>query len=659
MSVLFVLTVALFTIVTVAAFAFAVRGLIGVRVSLVRLVMAGMVAFLLATPILQALVGPDADTGSGLFPSLWFWMLGSASALLAGMVFLVIAEALVPSYMLPGPIYTVRSLRRRWHRVARYIEIARVIVRHGLWAYVRGGRRAELNSPEGRIQLARSLRRAFNDGGVTYIKLGQVLSTRRDLVPPEFVDELSRLQVQASPVPWPAVEATLHASLGNEVDEVFASFARVPLAAASIAQVHEATHRDGEALIVKVRRPGILTQVDRDLDIISRLADVLERSTGWGRSIGVVDLAEGFAMALREELDLRVEARNLMVVAGAAQARGGDAGLHIPAVYPELSSERVLVMERMRGIPLGEAAAAIRERGLDVSLLSRNLLNSLLRQILIDGTFHADPHPGNVMLLDDDRLTLLDFGSVGRIDGMLRQGLVQLIVAFDRGDPRAAADALLEIADRPLDLDQRRLERALGRFMARHMTPGVAPEPRMFTDFFRVIAEFGLTVPPEIAAVFRAITTLDGTLRTADPEFNLIREARGFAATYIAEQMHPRVLTRAIRDELIDLLPMLRGMPRRLDRVISALEDGRLDVNLRPTPSERDRRGLSGMLHEMLLTILASTAGVMAVIMIGQDGGPAMTSDVTMFQFIGYALLVLAFILAMRVLVLVFRPEGG
>lgn len=658
MPVLFTLTVALFAIVTVAAFSFAVRGLFGVRFSLVRLLMAGIVSAVLGTPILEALVGPEVDTGSGLFPALWFWILGAGCALLAGMVFLVIAEALVPSYMLPGPIYTVRSLRRRWHRGARYLEIARVIVRHGLWAYLRGGRRAELKSPEGRAQLARSLRRALNDGGVTYVKLGQVMSTRRDLLPVEFVEELSHLQVQASPVPWPWIEETLRSSLGRGVDDVFDTFERAPLAAASIAQVHAATLRN-EALIVKVRRPGIMTQVERDLDIIGRLADVLQRSTAWGRSIGVVDLANGFAVALREELDLRVEARNLAVVAGAADARGGDPGLYIPRVHRDVSSERVLVMERLAGVPLGEARPVIAARGLDGTMLARNLLNSLLRQIMIDGTFHADPHPGNVMLLDDNRLTLLDFGSVGRIDGMLRQALMQLIVAFDHGEPRAAADALLEIADRPLVLDQRRLERALGRFMARHMTPGVPPDARVFTDFFRVIAEFGLTVPPEVAAVFRTITTLDGTLRIVDPGFNLIREARGFAVGYITEQMHPKVLLATVRDELIDLLPMLRGMPRRLDRVISALEDGRLDVNLRPLPSDRDRRGLSGMLHEVLLTILASTAGVMAVIMIGQDGGPVMTDTVTMFQFIGYALLVLAFILAMRVLLLVFRPEGG
>ena len=645
------------TFMLIAVFAFTVRGLIGVRFSLARLVIAGVVVFAVGGMVDQAIRKGALVEETSAFPTLWFVFLGIAIALLIGMVFLVIAEALVPSNTLPGPVYMVRAFRRWRARSARYWQIGRIIFRHGLSAYLGGGRRAELRSPDGRAELARKLRLALSDGGVTFVKLGQILSTRRDLLPKEFVDELSQLQSRAREVPWSNIERSVDESLHGTVDELFASFERQPLAAASIAQVHGARLKSGEEVVVKIRRPGIIVEVERDLDIVNRLAVTLQRGTAWGRAIGVVELSHGFATALREELDLRVEARNLAVVAAATKQRTDESGLHIPELYPALCTDRVLVMERIVGIPIGDAGSAIADRGLDAQLLGQTLLNSLLRQIVIDGTFHADPHPGNVMLLDNDKLTLLDFGSVGRIDGVLRGALVRLILAFDQGDPIAASDALLDLVRRPDDLDEYRLERALGQFMARHLSPGVAPDIRTITDLFRIIAEHDLAVPPEVAAVFRAIATLEGTLTQIEPGFNVMSEARLFASAYLSEQMRPRALQKTLTDELTSLLPLLRRLPRRVDRIASALEEGRLTVNVRPLANERDRETIGAWLHEALLTILASTAGVMSVILLGQEGGPVVTETVSMYQLMGYGLMVVSFILAMRVLVLIYRPS--
>jgi len=645
-----------FILLTVIAFAYTVRGLLGINFSIARLLIAGSITFACFTPIMNAIVDPEEFEGQGPFPGIWFFFLGVALSLLTGMVFLVIAEALVPSNTLPGPLYMVRAYRRWLRRSARYWQITRVIVRHGLLAYLTGGRRAELRSPEGRAELARRLRRALNDGGVTFVKLGQILSTRRDLLPREFIEEFSLLQDRAASVPWPDVELILRADLAPGIDAVFASVDQQPLAAASIAQVHAARLVTGDHVVVKVRRPGIATQVERDLDIGDRLARTLHRTTGWGRRIGVTDLATGFAIALREELDFRVEARNIEVIAAAAHRRGDDSGLHIPVLYPAWCTERVLVMERIDGIPLGDAGAEIDRRGLDRPQLAQLLLESLLSQVVIDGTFHADPHPGNVMLLANNRLTLLDFGSVGRIDAVLRGALVRLILSFEQGDPIAASDALLDLVERPEGLDDYRLERALGQFMARYLAPGVPPDVRMFSDLFRIIAEFGLAVPPEVAAVFRAIGTLEGTLTQVAPGFNIIAEARQFATGHVASQFRPGALRRTLVEELTSLLPMLRRLPRRVDRIATALEEGRLSVNVRSLADPRDRQVIADLVHEVLLTILAATAGIMGVLALGQEGGPQVTAAVTMFQLIGYGLLVGALILAMRVLVLIFRP---
>lgn len=654
MTALAVPLIVLFTVLTVLLFAFGVRRLLGLQFSALRTLAAGVLAFVIASPIITALAGRAELRQGQVLPALWFVILGVVIALLVGMVFLVVAEALVPSGSLPGPLYLARGLRGRAQRARRYAQISRILLRHGLTPYLRGRRRAELATSQGRAQLARALRLALDDGGVTFVKLGQVISTRRDIVPPEFIDELSQLQDHAAPVAWPAIEEVLRAELGPDPAEVFASLDRTPIAAASVAQVHAATLTSGEAVVVKVRRPGVRGTVDSDLDILGRLAQRLERATRWGRAIGAVTLARGFAAALREELDLRIEASNLTAV-GAAASRAG-AGVVVPAPVSGLCTGQVLVMERLDGVSLAAAGPLLDRLGTDRAELARALLDSLLRQIMLDGVFHADPHPGNILLLRDGRLGLLDFGSVGRIDAELRGALQRLLLALDRGDPVRLTDALLAVVDRPEDLDELALERDLGRFMTRYLGPGLVPDVRMFADLFRIVAEHGLAVPPEIAAVFRSLGTVEGTLTSLAPDFDLIAEARSFATGAFASQFRPEALRQTAADELTALLPMLRRLPRRLDRITAAVEKGQLSVNVRLLAHEADRRVVTGLLHQVLITFLAAASGIMAVLLLGLHGGPVLTPRVSLYQFLGYCLLAVAAILALRVLVQVFRP---
>jgi ubiquinone biosynthesis protein len=638
----------------VGAFALLARRLLGMRFGLVRLLLAGLVGFAVAGPIARSLAGAVPTTGPGITP-VWFLILAGACALLVAMVFLVIAEALVPSGSLPGPLEWRRALRGWMLRTRRYSQISRIAIRHGLAPYLRGRRRAELDAPEGRARLARSVRQALEDGGVTFVKLGQVLSTRPDLLPPEFTDELGRLRDQATPAPWPQVEQVLDAELDAPVDQVFARFDRRPLAAASIAQVHAARLRSDAEVAVKVQRPGIRAVVDRDLDIVARLARTLERRTRWARSIGAGDLAQGFADAVREELDFRIEAGNMAAVAAAGP--GGDGAVAVPVPHGPLCTQRVLVMQLLAGTPLDAADAVIADQALDRQALACALLEFMLRQIMLDGVFHADPHPGNVLVLADGRLGLLDFGSVGRLDASVRSALQRLLLALDRGDPLGASDALLEVTLRPDEIDQQRLERALGQFMARYLGPGTTPGLQMFTDLFRIVTEYGLSVPPEVAAVFRALATLEGTLARLAPGFNLVAEARSAAGRYATVELEPAAARQTAAEELATLLPMLRRFPRRVERIASAAEHGRLSVHVRLLADERDRRHLTAMLHQVLLTILSATAGSMAVLLLGTGGGPRVTATVSLYQLLGYNLLVVCAILALRVLVLIFRPD--
>jgi ubiquinone biosynthesis protein len=639
------------TVLTVLLLAAAARRLLGLRFGVVRTLLAGTIAFVASGPLFSTMLGDtgERESGVGQFGLL---LLSIMVALLAAMVFLVLAEVLVPAGTVPPPYEWWRLSRARAARTRRYGQIVRIAVRHGLGRALRGRWRAGGADPARRRQLARSLTAALDEGGVTFVKLGQVLSTRRDLLPAEFVAELGRLQDRAAPAPWAEVEATLVAELGRPVESVFASVSPEPLAAASVAQVHTATLASGEEVVLKIQRAGIGPVVQRDLDIVERLARTLTSTTSWGRSMGVRELADGFAAALREELDFRVEAANMAAVAATTR------DVVIPVPHRELCTRRLLVMQRLDGVPLTAAGPEIAARGLDPHALARTLLDTLLRQVVLDGVFHADPHPGNVLLLSDGRLALLDFGSVGRLDVAVRAALQQLLLAVDRGDPVAVSDALLEVVPRPDEIDAAALERAVGVVLARHLGPGGAPGMRMFADLVRIVAGFGLAVPPAVAAVFRALATGEGTLTALAPGFDVVAEARRFAAERLSEQWRTASPRRLVTDELVTLLPMLRRMPRRVDRILAATEGGRLALTVRLFADERDRRYATGLLQQLLLTVLGATAGLMAVLLLGISGGPTVTEQLGLYQLLGYFLLVISSVLVLRVLVLIFRRNS-
>ncbi|SER26212.1 ubiquinone biosynthesis protein [Lentzea xinjiangensis] len=601
----------------------AARRILGLRIGLLRTAL----ACLLAMSIASGLFGETSATPSSALTTI---QLGLSLLVVIGL--LAFAEVVVPTGSIPPPTEWWGMLRRRVARTRRYSRITAIAFRHGLGPYLRGRERSSTG-------LARSLRLALQDAGVTFVKLGQVLSTRADLLPEDFVDELSLLQDKVPPAKWDEIRAVLESELGPGT---FLEVDPEPLAAASIAQVHRAVLASGAEVVVKVQRPDVRAVAEGDLDIVSRLAETLQR-TRWGSALGVRDLAAGFAAALREELDFRVEARNIAAVAAVA-----DTSVGLPHVH--LSTPRVLVMDRLDGVPVRAAAA---DDG-----LARTLLRFVLRQVMLDGVFHADPHPGNVLLLSDGRLGLLDFGSVGRIDSSLRSALQRLLLAIDRGDPAGLTDALLELTSRPEDIDEQRLERALGQFMARHLGAGMRPDVEMFGDLFALVSRFGLSVPPEIAAVFRALATLEGTLGVLSPGFNIVVESRAFAAEQISERLSPESVRRTMTEELQAVLPMLRRLPRRVDRITGALEQGRLGMSVRVFADERDRSFVTGLLHQVMLTVLGATAGVMAVLLLGSSGGPRVVPDVGLHQVFGYNLLIVSVLLGLRVVVAVFRPRS-
>jgi ubiquinone biosynthesis protein len=656
-GVILTLLVLVTSIALVAGLAWASRRLLGLPVGALRALIAGLLGFATAEILVRTL----RPVQSGHVAAFLTVVLGVP--LIVAMIFIVAAEALVPSGTVPQPVDVVLGARRALARSRRYSQISRIAVRHGLGPYLRGrGRRGE-DEAGGRAALARSLRQALEEGGVTFVKLGQLMSTRRDLLPEEFISELSRLQDRAEPAPWEQVEEVITQSLGGPAEEVFAELQPEPAAAASIAQVHKARLRCGDGpdaeVAVKVQRPGIRSTVEQDLDILLRLADTLEDRARWARAVGTAGVARGFAAAIREELDFRVEARNMAAVAATWQdqqrAVSGSVPVVLPAVHEQLCTEHVLVIEWLDGVSLREAGPLIDDRGLDRAELTRALLRSMVYQITEGGVFHADPHPGNVLLLTDGRLALLDFGSVGRLDSQQRSALLNLLLAVGRGDPAALRDALLELVTRTDEIDEWQLERTLGRFVARHLVGTSPPTAEMFTDLFRLAAQFELAIPPEIATVLRALATLEGTLSLLTPGIDIAAEARDYAADHVAAALSPAAVPKSAAGEVAALLPVLRRLPRRFDRVTGALEQGRLSLNVRLFADERDRRVVTGLTHQFLLALLSAASGIVAAILLGTPGGPQITPTVSLLQLIGYNLLIVGGILGLRVLYVILR----
>ncbi|MFJ7205915.1 ABC1 kinase family protein [Streptomyces sp. NPDC098789] len=661
------------------------RRLLGIRVGPVRALCAGL-AGVATLAVLEQAMG-DTQDGSALST------IQIPLALLAAMAVLVFVEVFLPYGSWSRPLQALRGMGDRMRRARRYSQVSRIFMRHGLSRMLRGRVAWEraLRPGEFGEQSARSARLALEECGGALIKIGQLMSTRRDLLPPHFIDELSRLQSNVPPAPWPEVEAVLHKELGKPVADVFEWIEHKPLAAASIAQVHKARLLGGPTVVVKVQRPGIRETVERDLDIVMAISRSLESRTRSAQTLGLRELGDGFAASVREELDFCIEARNSTAVASASGGLEPDAPVRIPRVYYGHTSARVLVQEWLEGVTLDRAGPVADRAGLDREELARTAFTAVLHQILRVGVFHADPHPGNMLLLEDGRIGLLDFGSVGRTDPSIRLAIQELLVAVDRGDPAGLHDALLMLlgtrATTHEDLmpDTALLERELGRFMARHLGVGAQPDTEMFTALFRMLSRFGLAVPPEVAAVFRALATIEGTLTQLAPGFNLLDEARGFAVAMLMDRLtfgaakgRPKpgrgegeggggsggfgvpdlsALAHGAAQEVLSVLPMLRRLPRRAERISASLEEGRLGVRVRVLADERERRFVSGLIHQMTVTLLAACTGLMGVVLVvfGTDRGPRLTGKLELFPLLGYHTLTVSAILMLRALYTAMR----
>lgn len=474
-----------------------------------------------------------------------------------------------------GRLQDIASVLIRWGfgDVVKRMGMAGVLEKAGRllhWQAVEEGRL--------RMDVPTRLRCTLQDLGPTFVKLGQVLATRVDLLPPAWIDELGKLQNAVPALPWDAVLPQLREDLGAEPEAVFARVEHEPLAAASLAQAHRAWLADGSAVVLKIRRPGIRDTVEADLRLLKHLAVIVEKNLPELRRYHPQRIVQQFSASLRRELDFAAECRNAERI---AHNFAGRDDIVIPRVYWQWTCERLNVQECLEGVP-GRDLAAVDAMGLDRVQLARTGAGLVLKMVLEDGFFHADPHPGNIFYMPDGAIGVIDFGMVGRVTEQRRFQIVRLLHGLVVHDSAAVAEVLADWTEENNDIDEVRLQESADVFVDQYR--GVPLKDlrmgAMLGDVTAMLREHGLSLPADLALMIKAFLTLEGMGRQLDPGFDMASEARPYLERAMLERFAPDVLVRRGRRTLSGLVDLLRDMPRDVHRLLQSARRGKLQMHI-------------------------------------------------------------------------------
>jgi ubiquinone biosynthesis protein len=481
-----------------------------------------------------------------------------------------------------------KTLRERSQLVMRLEQILMVFARHGFYGVVK---RLSLHgqlSPLDRLRYtsqhqeedknaAVRLRQAFEELGPSFIEFGQLLSTRHDLVPETYARELSRLFWHTRPVPWEEIRMVLP-EYYMAPDSPFSVINQEPLASASIAQIHRATLKEGGAeVVIKVQRRGISKVIASDLAVLRMLAPLMEKYLPESRSLNPVQMVEEFANAIDQELDFILEATNM---ARFSQIFAGDPYIFAPKTHWELTYPQILVMDYIDGIPLDDIDRLL-AAGVDLKRTAERLLRAFLRQIFEFGFYQADPHPGNFLVLPDNRIAFIDFGLVGHITDAERQALAELFQATIAEDFERVASLWLEIAHAGPEVNRTAFLRGLKPILGKQMNQ---PEERiqvgeMFMEMIQNGARHGIKLPGELFLLFRTIAEIEGLLRWLHLEFNVVDQCRVFADEQVSAARQPDRLVQAASEEVQQWAGVARRLPREVEELVKTMTTGRFSID--------------------------------------------------------------------------------
>ena len=614
--------------------------ILDVQRGILRSTAAGLIGFLGGLLLLSAQVGGDVQLDLERAP-------GQTLLLVFGWIGYALVVALVASLVIDAMLrprrqggsrvpHPIRAIRLRLSATSRLLQIARAARHNGLWGR-RLASRSELVSPEG----AKELRLTLEESGGMLVKFGQIASTREDLLPPVITSELAELRTSVPGLPPDVVREVVEHELGVPIDEVFAEFDFEPLAAASIGVTHRAVLLDGRRVIVKVQRPGVEESVDRDGRVLVWAARKLESRSPSARRIGVASLAKELVESITEELDFTREAANN---AALRIARSGDEGVAFPEIYVNMTTRRVLVMDEVLGRPVSDDVA-VDATGMPRRVLADRLMDSFLNQILSDGVYHADPHPGNILIDEQGTLWFIDFGAVGVIDPVTLEGLQQMALGFTLRDPAVLARAVRRIAAGAGEsVDIVALEFDIGVVLTDVQGGGF--DPKAIAEIIRVLNRHGVQAPPALTILARAVLTMDGTLRGLDPTFRMGPAAQQRMGHIVEEsELNPRD---QLARELIRALPVLRSVPQLTEDIAVQARSGRLTLRVDRFEGPDGRR-MERWVNRTLFAVIGVFGVVASGILLVAAGLAGNDTVANPLRVIGFAGLFLSATMMMRV----------
>jgi len=528
----------------------------------------------------------------------------------------------------------------------RLRELVAILIRHGFGEVVRRAgvgtvleRAGELltageDDSLKHLDLPVRMRRALEAMGPAFVKLGQVMSTRVDMFPPEWIAELERLQYAVEPAPAEAVVAEMTQALGRSPGEVFADFEPVPFASASIAQVYRARLTDGTQVVLKVRRPGIRPVIEADLRILEAVVRIAQREIPELQRFQPLEMIAQFGKSIARELDLALEARNQDRL---ARNFAADPTVVIPRIHWDYTSSAMNVQDYLEGVP-GNDLELVERAGLDRTILAERGADAVLKMILVDGFFHADPHPGNVLYLQGNRIGMLDFGMVGRLSESRRDQIVDLLAALSRRDERGMMNVLLDWTGDAV-VDESQLANDLGElvFTYEHLELKDIQIGQLLGDVSAIMRDHHIVLPADLALLFKALITLEGLGRRLDPGFRLVDHLRPFVRRVIFSRYEPGTMTKRVRHGLMDALAAIGGLPSDLTRLVRDARRGRLRI-------EFDLKRLDHFGHQIDRSASRLTLGVVtAALIVGSSiamtvgGGPELFG-LPLFGVLGFLL---------------------
>ena len=534
----------------------------------------------------------------------------------------------------------------------RLQQIASVFIRHGLGEFVhrigigglleRAGAILHRSPVAEQVTLhpAQRMRMALEELGPTFVKLGQVMATRVDLFPPRWIAEFEKLHAEVPPVPFEALLPALTRALGRSPLEAFREIDTTAHGAASIAQVHRAKLPDGTPVVLKVRRPGVRETIEADLRLLRRVADLIESEIPEARRYRPSEIAEQFARSLEREADFVTETRNIERF---AKNFADDPHIVIPRIYPEWTSDVLLVQEHVEGIPATNPAA-VAAAGLDRKVLAARGVDAFLKMILIDGFFHADPHPGNVFYLPGNRLVVIDFGMVGRLSPQRRAQVIDLLGGLARMAEEPMLEVLLDWAGDAY-VDEVKLAADVNEMVFDY--EGVPLKDirvgNVIRQFAAIVRSHSIVLPSDLSLMFKTLITLEGLGRQYDPDFHIIHHLTPLVKSALAERYQPGELMRRGRNAVNEFVNVLGGVPRDLARFLREARRGKTRIDLDLKRLDSFGRQLDRTLDRVAVGILTASLVIGSAIVLTVRDGPTLWG-IPVLPALGLAGYVLAFL---------------